>query len=404
MSRRLVYVSAARLPTERAHGVQISRMCEAFAALGVEVLLLHPHREQSLPAMRGVSIFDYYGIAPSFTVRTLRNWDFVSWERWIPQRLLVGIGFLHALCWSLYAAAVARREPADLYFTRDVAVAYWLTRFGLPTAFEAHMVPKRAQRYLVALFARRTAFRLLIAVTPFVERSFRDMGVPREKIVVQPNGVDLGLFERLPGREDCRRRLGLPAREPIVGYVGRFETMGMEKGIVNLVRSMATGTHRARLVCVGGPMDLVPSYEQEAQRMGIPAGRVCFVDQVPHTEVPLWIRACDVVTIPWPWTEFSAHFTSPLKLFEYMAGGTPIVASDLPCLRSILRDGENARLVSAGDPFALSAGIADLLNNPGSAAALAAQAREDVAKRTWTGRAAEVLSSARVTVNADASS
>ena len=61
-------------------------------------------------------------------------------------------------------------------------------------------------------------------------------------------------------------------------------------------------------------------------------------------KVPYWMHSCDILTIPWHWNEFSAFHTSPLKLFEYMASDVPIIASDLPSIREILSNGDNAIL------------------------------------------------------------
>jgi Glycosyl transferases group 1 len=86
-----------------------------------------------------------------------------------------------------------------------------------------------------------------------------------------------------------------------------------------------------------------------AAEVGLDRQQLRFVDRVPTWEVPLWIRACDLVTVPWPWSEFSAYVTCPLKLFEYMAAERPIVASDLPSPRQIVRHGQDAWLVEPGD-------------------------------------------------------
>jgi len=111
------------------------------------------------------------------------------------------------------------------------------------------------------------------------------------------------------------------------------------------------------------------------------------------------MKACDVCTIPWPWTEFSADYTSPLKLFEYMASGVPIVASDLPSMKEILRHGENAWLVRPGDPLALAEGIRILLSDRKRAESLAKTAREDVRSYTWEARAAQIIDLIRENTN-----
>jgi glycosyltransferase involved in cell wall biosynthesis len=187
----------------------------------------------------------------------------------------------------------------------------------------------------------------------------------------------------------------LPLDRVIIGYIGRFRTMTMEKGIPELVQAMAYlptfDGSEPLLLCVGGPMDAVPAYLDLAVGRGVSEHRLRFVDRVPNKEVPLWMRACDVVTIPWPWTEFSAYFTSPLKLFEYMASRTPIVATDLPSMREILRHGKNAVLVEPGSPEALAKGIQQMLEIPDRGQRIAAQACQDVIPLTWERRAANVL-------------
>jgi glycosyltransferase involved in cell wall biosynthesis len=393
--RKVIYLANARLPTEKAHGYQICKMCEAFALNGAEVVLLHPYRHQADPQLVGWTVFDYYGIKPIFQVQTLKNLDVVVLNRFIPDRIFTPIFFAHAFIWGYYAASAARQFRADLYYTRDATIAYWLVRMGLPTVYEAHVAPNRGQRWLLRKITRHSLLRLVVVLTSFLRQRFLDMGFSSDRVIVLPDGVDLDLFESLPSKDDCRRRLGLPLERPIIGYIGRFRTLEMEKGIPELVEAMkdlsSVNGAEPLLLCVGGPMDAVPTYLELARRIGIPQDRLRFVDRVPNTEVPYWIRSCDVATIPWTWTEFSAYFTSPLKLFEYMAAGVPILATDLPSIREVLRHGENAWLVPPGDPKALTEGIQHLLENPDLAERLARQAKEDVRQYTWKRRAAVIL-------------
>ncbi|MGH7770920.1 MAG: glycosyltransferase family 4 protein [Candidatus Binatia bacterium] len=393
--RRLVYLANARLPTEKAHGYQIVKMCEAFAQNGAKVLLLYPSRYQYDRSLTGKSMFDYYGVPPVFEAHKLLNLDIVPLNLFIPDSFFSAVFLGHALLWGFYAAIAARKEAADLYYTRDAPIAYWLVRLGLPTVYEAHVVPKRGQRWLLQLIARYPSLRLTVVLTSFIKQKFVEMGVPAEKVMVLPDGVDLSLFEHLPVKDECRQRLGLPQDRAIIGYIGRFRTMEIEKGIPELVEAMAhlpsLNGKETLLLCVGGPMDTVPAYLDIARHLGVLERRLKFVDRVHNREVPYWIRACDVVTIPWPWNEFSAYFTSPLKLFEYMAAGVPIVASDLPSLREVLADEENVLLVKPGDSRQLCCTISRLLKDPALRERLAQRSAQDVQRYTWKERASKIL-------------
>ena len=392
---KLIYIANARLPTEKAHGYQITKMCEAFSELGVEVLLLHPHRYQHNSPLRNKTVFEYYNVRPVFEVRTLANWDIVRLNSWLSYGVFAPLFLAHAILWGLYASRVAQREQGQLYYTRDSSVAYWLVRLGLPTVYEAHRVPRRGQRWLLKHIARHPSLSLVPVLTSFIKEQFVTLGFPEEKMLVSPDAVDLSLFENLPSKEECRRLLELPLQRPIVGYVGRFQTMGSEKGISELIESMvylrSAGGKNPLLLCVGGPMSEVDSYLDTAYSMGVPRQMLKMMDRVPNSEVPRVIKACDVCTIPWPWTEFSAYYTSPLKLFEYMAAGVPIVASDLPSLKEILRHDENAWLVLPGEPAALAEGIKTLLTDQKRAQRLGQKACEEVKGYTWGTRAAQIV-------------
>lgn len=391
----LIYIANVRIPTEKAHGYQIVRMCEAFAGLGMNVTLVHPRRRQVDPALDSQSVFDYYGVRPGFAVRTLPNWDILALEGRLPASLISTAFFLHGVLWGLYAVWAVRHERRTLYFTRDARIAFWLAVLNRPTVYEAHSIPRGIECELLRWTARLPALRLAVALTAFLRDRLEILGFPRSRLVVLPDAVDPVMFEGLPAAAECRARLGLPPDRPVIGYVGRFQTLGMEKGIPELVEAMrslaASLPLPPLLVCVGGPMDRVPAYLTLADRLGVSREMLRFVDRVPNREVPCWMRACDVVTIPWGWTEFSAYFTSPMKLFEYMAAGVPIVASDLPAVREILRHGANAWLVAPGDPGALADGICRILSDAALAGRLAANARADCEGLTWEKRARAVL-------------
>jgi len=392
---RLAYVLNARLPTEQAHGLQAVKMCEAFAAHGIEVTLYSPRRRQPDPSLAGRSVAEYYGVRRPFRHRILQNLDVVRLEPALPRAAFPALFVAHALVWSWMATRRAERDGADLFFAREPTVGWCLTRRGLPTVFEAHRIPGRTQRRLLRGIARTGSLRLAVAVTSHIASDLVALGFPARRVRTLPDAFDEHAFDDLAERSTCRARLGLPQEPWIVGYVGRFRAQGAEKGIVDLIRAFAhlraMVGEPVRLLCVGGPPDAVPAYLSLVRELGIPPGDVAFRDHVPHTEVPVWIRACDVVTIPTPSTEFFARFTSPLKLFEYLAAGTPVVASDQPALHDVLTHGEHALLVPPERPDLLGRALHEVLRNPTDAARRAAAAQRHVRPFTWVRRAARIL-------------
>ena len=259
--------------------------------------------------------------------------------------------------------------------------------------------PSRSAARFVALFKRLDR---LVVITHQLKRLFVEAGIPKEKVLVAPDAVDLSQFQISENKTQCRQRLGLPLERPIIGYVGRFQTMGMEKGIPELIKAMKyllewQPEHPPLLLCVGGPMESVAQYKRIAQQEGIGSDNLTdslfFHDRVPNSEVPVWMRACDIGTIPWGWNKFSAYYTSPMKLFEYMAAGTPIVASDLPSLREVLRHEENAILVAPDEAYSLAKGLQRVLSDKQLATRLSRQATLDVREYTWEKRAERILAS-----------
>jgi glycosyltransferase involved in cell wall biosynthesis len=107
--------------------------------------------------------------------------------------------------------------------------------------------------------------------------------------------------------------------------------------------------------------------------------------------VPELLRDADVALLPLAEGIVARCFTSPLKLFDYLAAGLPIVAVDYPTIREILRDGENCLLVAPNDPAALATAIRRLLADRVLASRLGQQARLDAADYTWDRRAERLL-------------
>jgi glycosyltransferase involved in cell wall biosynthesis len=255
--------------------------------------------------------------------------------------------------------------------------------------YEAHQVHHSTWgRTLQGFLARRAR---TVAVTAHLAERLRALGATR--VIVEHDGFRAARFADLPTREQARAALGLPADALIVGYVGRLETMGMGKGLDVVVDAVARlGTEiPLHLLLVGGPEQGVQAVRAQWAALGLPPERLHPVGQIPPDEVPRALAALDSAVLPLPWTEHFAYYASALKLFEYMAAGCAVVASDLPSTAEVIRHGENGLLFAPGDPDALANALRALLD-AGVRARLSERARSDVQRYAWDARARRIRS------------
>lgn len=384
---KILYIANARLPTEKAHGLQIIKMCEALAHGGAEVELVVPFRMQTAQMRRVKDVWNYYGVEPCFKLCRLPSLDLLWTIRWMPIQYV--LFYIQALTFFSCALVYCLWQSGDVIYTRDwMFVLLWspVRRLrGHMLVLEEHTFPHRGGwGAWLHLWASRHTDRLVV-ITHRLRERYVAAGIPAERVLVAPDGVDVAQFEPPMDRTEARKQLGLPLEAKIVSYTGHlFEW----KGIYVLVDA-ALHLPDVLFLIVGGMAG-----DQERLRAYI-AGQsienVRLIGHIPPVEVPTFLFAADVLVLPNPGREpISREYTSPLKLFEYMASGTPIVATDLPSVREILCDGKNAVLVSPAEPQALADGIERGLSNVELATRIGRRAREDVARYTWTERARRI--------------
>jgi glycosyltransferase involved in cell wall biosynthesis len=205
-----------------------------------------------------------------------------------------------------------------------------------------------------------------------VVEQVRRIGVPEERVLLTPTGVDLDLFAEPRDPAPLRRELGLDGRF-VVGWVGSFRRF---HALEQAVEAAAT-VEGATLLLVGdGPERR--RIERLADDLGVPAR---FTGTVPHHELPGYLAAMDAaVILAGPNGPF--HY-SPLKLAEYMAAGLPVVSPVRGQLAERLTDGVDAILVPPHDVAALGAALRRLHDDPEERARLGKAARA-AAEAEWS--------------------
>ena len=377
----LLYFADIRFPLERANGIQTMETCYALTGRGHVVHLVVKPDTQS-PAR---DPFAFYGLPP---VKSLVI------ER---ANAPAGAGILARVGYMSFAFGRAfGKGRAHAIMTRDLGVAAALLRIpaGMrpPLVYESHGYAPDVSAALPDLIA---------TAQPPSAAKLRRLAQREEQVWRTAEGyvtITQGLADDLTRRFGARPHLAvvpdgmrLPAQtpgplpsDPTVGYAGHLYAW---KGVDVLLRALAL-VPAARGLVVGGH-EKEPDIERVkslAQSLGI-ADRVTFTGLVEPAKVAEHLARAAVLVLPNPASAISTHFTSPLKLFEYMAAGRAIVASDLPSIREVLRDNEQALLVAPGDADALAASIRRLLDDRVLAERLARAAFAEAPKYTWARRA-----------------
>src|SRR3989338_3212880 len=219
---KLVYVANVRIPTGKAHGVQIMKMCEAFADLGVEVELWAPIRYNIIKA----DSFYYFSIKRNFRIIRIPSIDLVRYG-WF--------GFwIQKVTFIFFAAIRAFFCRSNVFYTRDELFAYVISLFINNITWEAHT--NKFDYPIGAVINRNVR---IVAISEGLKKFFVSQGAYEDKIISAPDGVSLKDFENLASKVELREKLKLPKEKFIVSYVGKYTTMGVKKGIDGLITAVS---------------------------------------------------------------------------------------------------------------------------------------------------------------------
>jgi|CXWL01.1.fsa_nt_gi glycosyltransferase involved in cell wall biosynthesis len=368
---KLYYVANVRMPTEKAHGIQIAKMCEAFIESGVEVALVVPQRATDQRSLR-----EYYGLRVEVPLVRLPALDWYGWGRF--GYVIASLSFMAA-----YLAFLLQKKRVGEYFVLytvdlDTFSSSALAFLRRPIFSEMHDVKcsSVAERMLFKKVQGIIAINKII-----VEELQKNFPRSRARYLVEPNGVDLAAFPKIE-KGAARTQLGLPQDAHIVLYAGRFfEWKGLE-----ILPKAALVTPAVRFQIVGGDKEDFKKLVKEP----LPAN-FFFAGSRPFNEMPLWYAAADALIVLGTKRDAQSYrYTSPMKLFEYLATGRPIIASGTPAIREIVSENEvffyepdNAQDLGRAVQYTIAHGT-ELVSRTAAAQRLAAAS-------SWRARAGRII-------------
>ncbi|MGB2691201.1 MAG: glycosyltransferase family 4 protein [Thermodesulfobacteriota bacterium] len=371
---KIIYVGSPELFSKGASAIHIMKMCQAMTRLGVETELLIPSNKPR------TQLFEYYGIESEFRITSFPYFRNTSLRN-----------IIHGLLAALYIK-LFRANRYDIVVTRNIVFTYFATKFfQIPTIYDAHHPLVKGGSFLFDSFKDSKYLIRFSTNSKGLSETYIDQGLPADKLVVAHNGVELERFQNAPSKLECREHLKLPFDKKIVCYAGNiYEGRGIEQLI-----DVAQRLKDIMFLIVGGLDEDVDRYRKIAKSEG--ARNFELVGFVPHRDVPLYLLASDILVMPYTSNMTikggtkAEQFTSPIKLFEYMAAARPIVATSIPSVKEVLEDGVNSILVEPGSADAIYEGLEKVLSDDNLSDRISAKAGHEINKYTWEERVKKLL-------------
>lgn len=381
---RLHYISPSVLPSKSANSVHVMLQCDGLVAAGAAVTL---YAKRSVKAEHDLApqLRRAYGVDPG-------RLDLVTTYSRSSRGDTLRIAAM-ALRRTLRAP---RREPV---LSRNLYAAYALAVLARrPVLFETHQLELGMRQGLQRALIRCPWVTTVVVSDRLSTCLAEHHGVAPRRALVLHDAAPAGILPVPPParRAALSHALGedLAHWDAVAGYFGHlYRGRGIE-----VIEALAAARPRCLFLVYGGN-----DADVAAHRAACTGANLRFMGHVPHPVARAAMATVDVLLMPYQHSvsigsgaHDTARWMSPMKMFEYLATGVPLISSDLPVLREVLQDGVNGLLVPPADPAAWAAALDRLAGHTDVARAIGERAHaEYLAHHTWTRRAEALLDAAR---------
>jgi len=333
------------------------------------------------------SPYQYYGIEGNYVIEQVRHFDALK-SKFVPGILGFAVGM------SCYGKALKKvKLDADLIYVRCPLLLKSLLGKGIPVALELHELPRFRRGRFVKLCNK---CKIVVCLTSQMQSELIKWGVDKDLTIVEGDAVWLEPYDRLPRVDQAKIEWSLPTDRPVVGYVGSFVTRDkIEKGAGLLIEALSIfklNRNQISGFLVGHPDGWLNRYKSKATNLHLNEHEVHFHSRIPPAKVPLALAACNVLVYPAPKSShpYFQRDTSPLKLFEYLAAGRPIVCADIPPVHDLVGS-DTVTFFEPGNPDSLTKAILEVLGDEEMAKTKVRLGRKRAEEHTWKRRMERII-------------
>lgn len=377
--RQLLYIH--RTQGGGVEGVHIWGIAEAFYRSGIGVDVLSPGTLEHAPRNKME--------APS-PKRTRASFSLIS--RYAPELIfeLMEIAYNFVTWWRINKSGIDRYQAVFERYAIFAVVGACLARTKkIPLILEINytaMSPLVRQRSMLlkplARIVDRWVFSTASLLTPVSSNLKTELmqfyGVPEHKILVLPNAADPKQFLLNASQKT-------ESTEQIIGFVGGFYPWHGLSLLLDAYSEIAPQFPKARIMLIGdGPE--IDNVKNKIATLGL-SDRVQFVGRVAHDELPLLMAQFYIGVMP-----DSNDYGSPMKIFEYMALGIPVVAPDYGPIRDVIEDGKQGLIFQRKNQHSLAASLKKILSVPLLAQQMGKAGRNSIEQEhNWDANVAKLI-------------
>lgn len=375
--KKLVYVSQSYLPSSKANGVHVVNMCDALSSIFEDVVLIHAGKKGQKERESLDFIRDYYGVHARY--RTIK----ITWFN------IKGMAFIYSI--NAFFKSFSEAGVEGVIYSRSLYTAFLLSLIGRAgIIYETHALPRtKLQEFMEYVVFRSRHVSKIVVITHSLHHSYRNKFKKRKflsKFYVAPDGAPASLVNT--GEEP--RKITKPGCFHAV-YTGSLMPGKGAELVLDIAREMP----HVKFTIVGGLSSEVERFNK------VKTPNVRLVGYIHPKFVVNYQREADILLLPNQPSVIVdggrvdiGAWTSPLKLFEYMASGRPIVASELDVLKEVLVDRENCLMANPLSSSSWVKCISEIMENPCLAKKIAGNALYDFQnKYTWESRARLIIDS-----------
>jgi glycosyltransferase involved in cell wall biosynthesis len=384
--KHYIFFIQEELPKPEAHLVQSTNAANAAANLGYSTILVYLQKgidcfnpitftRPFQPKETPTELVKYYNLhdklktaklpMPWFSDRIkskLTDSNTIATKYYFPIHIFPKTKLVHSRNWNFVKAAIKN---------------------GIPAIYEHH---HHEDKKFEPEIVKHPLFQISITVADTIRKTMIEQGMPPEKVIKLHNGFNRLFMERQPEKAiTWRKKLLQDEREQLIVYAGALRQF---KGIDILI-DVAQKMSNIQFACAGGNASEVAYYQQLAKEKQV--NNISFLGYILHEDLASLLQAADILAHPHCLGN-AATFTSPLKLFDYFASGTPIVSTEIPSIMEFKNTNAIAAWCEADNSIAFANALRQILLTHPRKTEGYKDSVDFVQQFSWENRAAKILS------------